>query len=407
MRPLPLLGCLLVLGLLVGCAVTVQGGPGTGSDAASNDVTIPVDGGIVDDTGTPLPFDGGIPRQDVFVSDGVVMRPDAPLLPRDVSASGDRPSVGFSFVGRWRAVAMEFTDDEGRARRILDTPTNVSQPGGPPFTARINGTLLVEPRRLVYGVAFLVQEHIQGSPDDGSGGGLNAGGAALAGTLDDTTGVFRFAPGDEGAVRLQARPDGTVAIVSQTDGNATVFARDVFPVRLSSVQGRGIVQRPAFARGDSIHAALFWDVSGTGHSEFLTAPLRFGPEDFVYFNVPMLPLPPPSVRGRVRATPVAVAYPSAYVDRDNNNVHTAADGPRAAPTVAIAWRGDGPPGDLAGTAFEDLMPGYSFAVLGQSYPSGGLHLVPLDNLHPIAPDVPYRDMSRPLPIAGDLPDLVP
>lgn len=401
MRASPLLGCLLALGPLAGCAVTVQGGPGPGPDAASNDVAPAVD------TGLPPPLDGGTPGEDVSAPDSAVIRPDAPLPPRDVPAPGDRPSLGFSFVGRWRAVAMEFTDEEGRFRRILDTPTNVGQPGGPPFTARINGTLLVEPRRLVYGVAFLVQEHIQGVPDDGSGGGINAGGAALAGVLDDTTGVFRYAPGDEGALRLQARPDGTLAIVSQTDGNATVFARDVFPVRLDAVQGQGAVQRPEFARGDSIHAALFWDGPGGGYTELLTAALRFGPDDFVYFNVPRLAPPPAPLRSLVRATPVAVAYPSAYVDRDNNNVHTSADGPRATPTLAIAWRGNGAPGDLAGTAFEDLMPGYSFAVLGLSYPAGGLHLVPLDNLHPISPDVPYRDMSRPLPIAGDLPDLLP
>jgi len=396
----PTLRCLATLVALSGCAVTVQGSSGSGSDAAVADAA------PVNDTFTPPPppLDSGVPP----VRDGGVVFPDAPLPPRDVPVAADRPQLGFTFVGRWRAVTLEFLDDEGRTQRVRDTDTVISAGGGVSYTARVNGLLLVQPQRLVYGVALLAEGHVFGTPDVGGGGGINAGGNVLAGTLDDAAGVFRYAPGDDGAVRFEARPDGTIAIVSRESGSATVFARDVFPVRQPSVMGQGMVQRPEFASGDTVSAALFWDRVGGDYVEAQTALATFGPDDTGFFRVAQGPMPPPAnVRSRLRNTEVAVAYPSAYVDRNGDNLFGPTDGLRATPTFALVWRGEGQAADLQGTPFEDLMPGYSIAVLGTTYPGGGLHLVPLDNNNPIAPDVPYRDMSRPLPIRRDLPDLVP
>lgn len=388
---------------LSGCAVTVQGSPGSDAAAPGSDAVVSADA-------PPPGVDGATPpmRLDVPVVDSTVFFPDAPPPARDVPrADSGRPPLGFSFVGSWRAVALEFEDDAGQRRRLLDTPTVIGDPGGgASYSARVNGTLRVEPRRFVYGIALVTEGHVLGTPEE-AGGGLNAGGTVLGGTLDDATGEFRFAPGADGALQLRVRPDGTITLEGQNSPNVVVFARDPSPVRRDAVQGNGAAQRPAFLRGDTVHLGLFWDLPGMGYAEMFSARSPFDANDLARFSVTLTAPPPAMVRGSVRGVPLAVGYPSAYLDRDTSNSYTPADGERASPSFAVAWRGEGDPAALAGTAFEDLPRGYSLAVLALAYPGGVPHLVPLDNTLPIEPDVPLRVERRPLTSRGDLPNLVP
>lgn len=392
----------IALVALSGCAVTVQGSPGSDAAVPGSDAAVPADAQASVDGATP-PM-----RLDVPAGDSTVFFPDAPLPTRDVPrVDSGRPPLGFSFVGTWRAVALEFEDDAGQRRRLLDTPTVLTEPGGgASYSARVNGTLRVEPRRFVYGIALVTEGHVLGTSEE-AGGGLNAGGTVLGGTLDDATGEFRFAPGAEGSLQLRLRPDGTITLEGQNSPNVVVFARDPSPAQRDAVQGNGAAQRPAFIRGDTVHLGLFWDLPGMGYSEMFSARSPFDANELARFSVTLTAPPPAMVRGNVRGVPLAVGYPSAYLDRDTSNSYTPADGERASPSFAVAWRGEGDPAALAGTAFEDLPRGYSLAVLALAYPGGVPHLVPLDNTLPIEPDVPLRVERRPLTSRGDLPNLVP
>lgn len=304
-----------------------------------------------------------------------------------------------TFLGRWRAVRVRGALNDQMVEYADTTPLDGA------FARRVNGVLIVGADRLRLNVGLFTS---QGPVLSLSGGGdrelfwqhqLRAAEGRLSTradgfTFEDTRvpGLepLQFTLGEDGLLWMLVRePTGPRRTVS------VAFARDPNPVRRDRVEmSASLLWRHETAPPDALTPVLFWDAPGAGSLEQrLRAAPWMGPltRQTTTFALPLAGPPSAMFQGRVGGIPVAVAYPSAYVDLDGDNRFGPADGTRLDPPLAIVWRGEGPAENLRGTAFEGFLPGYSFALPNRVLvgdPDSAAGLVPFDNTH--LPDFTLR-----------------
>lgn len=302
-----------------------------------------------------------------------------------------------SLPGRWRLVRFSSVSAGGSTLDLTDVDQNVNF-GGVPTYARVNGTLSLEPTRMVSTVGVAVGGHVFIAPGVGTADAMGVYGNTVGGML----GPMSFEPTSGSPIAFRTLADGTITMNASLPmfGNVVLGWQriDAFPAVSGLATQAQIVRLAPTTAAPLAHprAALAWDRpgQGTGFVMASDAALTFiGNSPTAAFNVSVTYVLP-EYTATIGATTLSIAHLVVYDDANDNGRFdegtgttsgdggTTVDGDpvRGVSRVVITVRSvANPSAEFLASAFRDVPPGVQLgAVRDDATVTQGRSVAPFD-----------------------------